>query len=68
MSHFSHSQFHLRISPYCFYVGRVTFIAMRSNGTFPVEMTIGIEFSLNISMSVSLPGELDQLRLFTHIT
>ena len=32
----SHSQSHLRINPYYFYVGRVSFIMMRSNGTFPV--------------------------------
>ena len=51
-----------------FYVGRVTFITMRSNGTFPVEMTKDVDFSLDLSLSVSLPGELDQLRLLTHVT
>ena len=68
MSLFSHSQSHLRISPYYFYVGSVTFITMRSNGTFPVEMTKDVDFSLDLSLSVYLPGELDQLRLFTHVT
>ena len=65
---FSHTQSHLHISPYYFSVGRVTFITMRSNGTFLVEMTKHIDFSLDLSLSVSLPGELDQLRLFTRIT
>ena len=55
-------------SPYYYCVGRVTFITMRSNGTFPVEMTKDVDFSLHLSLSVSLPGELDQLRLFTHVT
>ena len=68
MSLFSHSQSHLCISPYYFYVGMVTFITMRSNGTSPVEMTKDVDFSLHLSLSVSLPGELDQLRLFTHVT
>ena len=31
-------------------------------------MTKDVDFSLDLSLSVSLPGELDQLRLFTHVT
>ena len=30
-------------------------------------MTKDVDFSLDLSLYVSLPGELDQLRLFTHV-